>query len=62
LGVAKEAGAFVSIGTDAHSVGELGSMELGLAAALRAGIARSRILNFMAPQELTAWVVEVRSG
>jgi histidinol phosphatase-like PHP family hydrolase len=62
LGVAKEAGAFVSIGTDAHSVGELGSIELGLAAALRAGIARSRILNFMAPQELTAWVAHVRSG
>jgi DNA polymerase (family 10) len=62
LGVAQEAGVFVSIGTDAHSVGELASMELGLAAALRAGIARSRILNFMAPQELTAWVAHVRSG
>jgi DNA polymerase (family 10) len=62
LGVAKEAGAFVSIGTDAHSVGELGSMELGLAAALGAGIPRSRILNFMAPEELVAWVAGVRSG
>ena len=62
LGMAKEAGAFVSIGTDAHSVGELGSIEIGLAAGLRAGITLSRILNFMAPEELTAWVADVRSG
>jgi histidinol phosphatase-like PHP family hydrolase len=62
LGVAKEAGAFVSIGTDAHSVGELGTTEFGLAAALGAGIPRSRILNFMAPEELVAWVADVRSG
>lgn len=62
LGVAKEAGVFVSIGTDAHSVNELGSIELGLAAALRAGIPRSRILNFMAPEELVAWVADVRAS
>jgi DNA polymerase (family 10) len=62
LGEAKEAGAFVSIGTDAHSVGELGSIELGLAAALRAGIPRSRILNFMAREELVAWVGDVRAS
>ena len=37
-------------------------MEFGLAAALRAGITRSRILNFMALEELMAWVVDVRSG
>jgi hypothetical protein len=43
-------------------VGELGSIELGLAAALQAGIMRSRILNFMAPEELMAWVADVRSG
>jgi histidinol phosphatase-like PHP family hydrolase len=61
LGAVKEAGAFVSISTDAHSVGELGSIELGLAAALQAGIMRSRILNFMAPEELMAWVADVRS-
>jgi DNA polymerase (family 10) len=61
LAVVKEADAFVSIGTDAHSVGELASIELGLAAALRAGIPRSRILNFMAPEELVAWVFDVRA-
>jgi DNA polymerase (family 10) len=61
LAVVKEARAFVSIGTDAHSVGELASIELGLAAALRAGIPRSRILNFMAPEELVAWVFDVRA-
>jgi len=62
LRVANEAGAFVSIGTDAHSVGELGSIELGLAAALRAEVPRARILNFMAAEELAAWVSDVRAN
>ena len=60
LRVANEAGAFVSIGTDAHSVEELGSIELGLAAAQLAGIPRSRVLNFMGTEELLAWVSDVR--
>ena len=61
LELARESGAFVSIGTDAHSVSQLGSIELGVAAALRAGIPRSRILNYMTAEELAAWVGDVRS-
>jgi histidinol phosphatase-like PHP family hydrolase len=55
LQVAREAGVRVSIGTDAHSVRELGYMEFGLAAAIRAGIPRERILNFRPVEEVLAW-------
>jgi histidinol phosphatase-like PHP family hydrolase len=54
--LAAEAGARISIGTDAHRVSELGSIDLGLATAVLAGVPRERILNFMEPEELTAWV------
>jgi histidinol phosphatase-like PHP family hydrolase len=62
LELARESGAFVSIGTDAHSVSQLESIELGLAAALRAGIPRSRVLNYMTAEELATWVDDVRSN
>jgi histidinol phosphatase-like PHP family hydrolase len=55
LELAREAGVWVSIGTDAHSVRELGAMELGLAAAILAGIPRERILNFLPADDLRAW-------
>ncbi|MGH2725274.1 MAG: PHP domain-containing protein [Actinomycetota bacterium] len=54
--IAARAGARISIGTDAHRVAELGSIDLGLATAVLAGIPRERILNFMEPQDLAAWV------
>lgn len=46
LTAAREAGVRISIGTDAHRPSELGHMDFGLAAAIRAGIPRERILNF----------------
>jgi histidinol phosphatase-like PHP family hydrolase len=61
LEVARDAGVRISIGTDAHSVGELDFLDYGLAAALRAGIDRDRILNFAPPDDVVAWATDVRS-
>jgi putative hydrolase len=55
LSVAREAGAWVSIGTDAHHPEELGFMEFGLATAIRAGLTRDRILNFLPLGRLQSW-------
>jgi DNA polymerase (family 10) len=55
LQLARAAGAWISIGTDAHHPRELVSMEFGLAAAIRAGIPRERILNFLPLEELLGW-------
>jgi histidinol phosphatase-like PHP family hydrolase len=55
LTLAREAGVWISIGTDAHSVDELEYMGLGVAAAIRAGIPRSRILNYRSREEVLAW-------
>jgi DNA polymerase (family 10) len=55
LQVAREVGVRISIGTDAHSTAELRFMEYGVAAAIRAGIPRERILNFMPRDELLEW-------
>jgi len=55
LEVAREAGCWISIGTDAHHPDELRWMEYGLAAAALAGIPRDRILNFLSREELLEW-------
>ncbi|HEX9410177.1 MAG TPA: PHP domain-containing protein [Actinomycetota bacterium] len=61
LRLAREAGAWISIGTDAHHPRELQSMEFGLAAAIRAGIPRERILNFLPRGELMVWTASRRA-
>jgi len=58
--IAAKAGCRISIGTDAHGPSQLRFIELGLAAALRAGVKRERILNFMTAEELLHWVAGVR--
>lgn len=50
-----EAGCRVAIDTDAHQPHELAFVEFGLAAAIRAGIPRDRIVNFLPRDELLAW-------
>jgi histidinol phosphatase-like PHP family hydrolase len=60
LGLAREVGVRISIGTDAHRTSELGYMDYGLAAAIRAGIPRDRILNFQPAEEVLGWSVAVR--
>jgi histidinol phosphatase-like PHP family hydrolase len=60
LRLARDHGVRISIGTDAHSVSELGHMEFGLAAAALAGIERERILNYLPVGDVLAWAREVR--
>ena len=57
----RDAGAYVSLGTDAHDPSQFGFIELGLAAALKARIPADRIINFMPLPDLLAWVGELRN-
>ncbi|CAN5661403.1 hypothetical protein BH24ACT26_BH24ACT26_01470 [soil metagenome] len=61
LGLVRAAGGWVSIGTDAHDPTEMRFAAVGVAAALRAGIPRDRILNALGRDELVAWVQERRA-
>jgi histidinol phosphatase-like PHP family hydrolase len=60
LKVAREHGTRISLGTDAHHPWQLGFIELGLAAALRAKLAADRIINFMPLLDLKSWVQQIR--
>lgn len=55
LAAVADAGARVSIDTDAHAPGELAFVDFGLATAIRAGIPRERVVNFLPRDELLAW-------
>jgi histidinol phosphatase-like PHP family hydrolase len=59
---AQRAGCRISLGTDAHDPSQLRFIEFGLAAALLAGVAPERILNFMTRSALLDWVANVRAG
>ncbi|OLC19491.1 MAG: hypothetical protein AUH33_05555 [Chloroflexi bacterium 13_1_40CM_68_21] len=54
-------GAWISIGTDAHVPDELVFLELGIAAAILAGLPRDRVLNLLTDDELAARVGLVRA-
>jgi histidinol phosphatase-like PHP family hydrolase len=60
LELAREAGVRISIGTDAHYKHELHYIEIGLSAALSAGIERDRIINYMSADELVSWARATR--
>lgn len=60
LALARQAAVRISIGTDAHSTAELRYMEYGLAAAIRAGIPRDRILNFQPAEDVLEWAATTR--
>jgi DNA polymerase (family 10) len=62
LELARAAGTYISLGTDSHHPWQLGFIELGLAATLRAGIPADRIVNFMPLEELRAWVARAREA
>jgi putative hydrolase len=62
LALARKAGCRISFGTDSHGPSQLRFMVFAAASALRTGIARDRILNFMHRDELLAWVRGVRAG
>jgi histidinol phosphatase-like PHP family hydrolase len=55
LAAVAAAGCRVAIDTDAHAPHELAFVEFGLAAAIRAGIRRDRVVNFLRRDELLAW-------
>jgi DNA polymerase (family 10) len=54
-------GAWVSIGTDAHTPSELVFLEIGVAAAILAGISRDRVLNLLSARELAERVGLIRA-
>lgn len=56
LELARAAGCWISMGTDAHTPDEMQYLPVGLAAAITAGIPKDKILNFMGAAELDAWV------
>ena len=60
LGIARETGVRVSIGSDAHHVVDLGYADFGLAAAAKAGIPADRIINTLSVDELLGWVASLR--
>lgn len=60
LKLAKKSGCRISLGTDSHDPLQLRFMDYSLAAAVRAGISKDRILNFMSAEELKRWVASVR--
>jgi len=53
--LAKKAGCRISLGTDAHNPLQSWFMEYALASAVKAGVPKERILNFMTADELQAW-------
>lgn len=61
LRLLKKAGARMSLGTDAHHPWQLEFIELGLAAAKKAGLSPERVVNFMSLAELKDWIAQVRS-
>jgi putative hydrolase len=61
LKIARKEGVRISLGTDAHHPWQLEFIELGLAAALKAGIPAERVVNFLPLRELKAWITRVRA-
>jgi histidinol phosphatase-like PHP family hydrolase len=60
VAMAAEAGAYLSIGTDAHHSWQLQFIDFGLASALAAKFPQERILNFMQADQLKKWVASVK--
>ncbi|MEA2499234.1 MAG: putative hydrolase, partial [Actinomycetota bacterium] len=61
LELARETGVKLTIGTDAHSVEEMDSIDLSLAAAVKARVPRDQILNFLPLEEFLEWVTTSRA-
>jgi len=54
-------GAWISIGTDAHTPDELVFLEIGIAAAILTGISRDRVLNLLSAHDLADRVGLIRA-
>ena len=59
---AKKAGCRISLGTDSHDPLQLRFIDYSLAGAIRAAIAKDRVLNFMTAEQLRTWVETLRNG
>lgn len=62
LELARETGVCISMSTDSHAPWELQFIDFALAAALRAGVPKERIVNFSPLDDLLAWVDSVRTA
>jgi histidinol phosphatase-like PHP family hydrolase len=62
LKLANKAGCRISLGTDSHDPLQLRFIDYSLAAAIRAGIDRNRILNFMTADKLRGWAQSLRQS
>jgi histidinol phosphatase-like PHP family hydrolase len=60
--LAREAGAWVSLGTDAHRLEELRFIELAVATVILADLPPERVLNFLSRDALLEWVAARRSS
>jgi histidinol phosphatase-like PHP family hydrolase len=61
LKIARDHGARISLGTDAHHARQLEFIELGLAAALRAKLRPEQIVSFMPIVDLKSWIEQLRA-
>jgi putative hydrolase len=61
LRTAVDAGAWISMGTDAHSRAELHNLDYGLAIIALSGVPTDRILTFLPPEEVLEWIAQRRS-
>ena len=55
LEIAAESGMKISIATDSHSIPELNFVSFAVGTALKTGISRDQIINFMTAEELLEW-------
>jgi histidinol phosphatase-like PHP family hydrolase len=60
LGIARDHGTRISLGTDAHHPWQLEFIDLGLAAVLRAKLSPGQIVNFMSVRDVKGWIERVR--
>jgi histidinol phosphatase-like PHP family hydrolase len=60
LGIARDHGTRISLGTDAHHPWQLEFIDLGLAAMLRAKLSPEQIVNFMSASDVKGWIERVR--
>lgn len=60
LEIVRDAGCYISIGTDAHNRYEMSFIEVGLATAVLADFPVDRILNFMSADEIAAHALSVK--
>jgi histidinol phosphatase-like PHP family hydrolase len=51
--------AWFSMGTDAHSPGELANLPFGMATAALAGVRRDQLLIYRSAEQVSAWAREL---